>query len=86
MWEIPTMKAATKLDHRRRGTFPSNFQPGDLFIQEMIDAEAVTFKLVRPSEVPLVVARKVRGHLMGAKITLDTSALAATMRAERDSR
>ncbi len=80
------MGATTKLDHRRRGTFPPSFQAGDVFLQEVIGPDAVTFKRVRPTDAPLFAARMENGRLMGAKITLDGATIAAAIRADRESR
>ena len=52
----------------------------------MTGLDTVTFKLVKPAEVPLVKMRMVKGRPMGAEVKVDPSVIAAAIRADRDSR
>ena len=54
MWEIPTMETVTKFDARRRDIFSAPFQPGDTVIREYQESNRVTFKLLKPADVPVV--------------------------------
>ncbi len=85
MWENPIMESVTKLDARRRGIFPLPFQPGDILVKETHDAESVTFRLVKPANVPVVNAVEVDGRWMlppGGSREL----IASAIRADRDGR
>ena len=78
------MSKTTKLDPRRRGTFPPPFRPGDVFTRE-VAGNTVTFHLIQPAEVPLVKSRRISGKLMSpAKV--DDKLLSAAIRHDRDSR
>ena len=85
MWEIPTMAGVTKLDQRRRGIFPSAFQPGDLMEETESDDMSVRFRLIRRAEAPEVKLRKLGGRLYLPR-TVNRSAIAAAVRADRDTR
>jgi hypothetical protein len=80
------MKTETTLDGRRRGVFPPPFRSGDRVSVEVCGSEFVTFRLMKPAEVPIVRPRRSKGRLMGAKVELDPDEIAAAIRADRDSR
>ena len=86
LWEVPTMNKLTRLDSRRRGVFPTTFRPGDMLAVEASGADFVTFRLQKPTQARLVQPRRRNGHWFGAEVTLNPRAIAAAVRAERDSR
>lgn len=73
------------LDNKRRGSFGSNFHPGDSFARE-ISGDTVIFRKLQPLEAPLVRARKVKGRWIGAKVNLSRDAILHAIRDDRDSR
>ena len=79
------MAGVTKLDQRRRGIFPSAFQPGDLMEEAESDEVSVRFRLIRRAESPEVKPRKLGGHLYLPR-AVDRSVIAAAVRADRDAR
>ena len=64
------MAEGRKLDSRRRGIFPDRFSPCDLFVEERVAEDSVTFRLVKPSEVPLAKLVRKKGRTM-VKAPLD---------------
>lgn len=76
----------TKLDSRRRGVFPAPFQPGDVMVREVQNADSVTFRLVKPAEVDVVPAVRRRGRIMLGRLVASHDAIADAIRAERDGR
>jgi hypothetical protein len=86
MWEIPIMETVTKLDARRRGIFPAPFQPGDSVIREYQDCNRVTFRLLKPADVPVVKSVRKRGFSILKAPAVSRSAIADALRAERDAR
>ena len=85
-WEIPTMEIVTKLDGRRRGIFPSPFQPGDSVVREYQDSNRVTFRLLKPAEVPVVKSLRKKGYTILKAPAVSRAAIAEALRAERDAR
>lgn len=79
------MADARKLDSRRRCVFPERFSAGDVFVEERVDDESVTFRMVKPAEAPLkkVTRRKGRSFL---KVPLDRDRVRAAIRSDRDGR
>ena len=86
MWEIPTMETVTKLDGRRRGIFPSPFQPGDSVVREYQDSNRVTFRLLKPAEVPVVKSLRKKGYTILKAPAVSRVAIVEALRAERDAR
>lgn len=88
MWEIPTKETVTKLDGRRRGIFPSPFQPGDIVVREYLDSNRVTFRLLKPADVPVVKSLRKKGYaiLKVKPPAISRVAIAEALRAERDAR
>lgn len=80
------MEIVTKLDSRRRGVFPLPFQPGDILVRDLQDSGAITFRLVKPAEVPVTRPRVSDGGLMLPGRSASREAIAAALRAERDAR
>jgi hypothetical protein len=85
LWEIPIMASGRKLDSRRRCVFPDQFSPGDLFVEEALSENSVTFRLVRPAEVPLVRVSKKKGRTM-VEASVDRDRVRQALRDERDAR
>ncbi len=86
LWEIPIMENITTLDSRRRGIFPSPFQPGDSVVKEYQDSERITFRLVKPADVPEVKTRRKRGFTLLQAPEVPQAEIARALRADRDSR
>jgi hypothetical protein len=80
------MEAVTKLDSRRRGVFPAPFQPGDILVRDVQDAERVTFRLIKPGEVECVEVTTRGGRTMLPPGRVGAEMIAAAIRAERDAR
>lgn len=80
------METVTTLDARRRGIFPSPFQPGDSVIKEYQDATRVTFRLLKPAEVPLVKAVTKKGRTLLKAPPVPRTVVADAVRADRDAR
>jgi hypothetical protein len=85
-WEFPIMEVVTKLDSRRRGVFPSPFQPGDILVRDAQDADRVTFRLIKPGEVECVEVVTRGGRTMLPPGRAGAAMIAAAIRAERDAR
>jgi hypothetical protein len=85
-WEIPIMETVTKLDGRRRGIFPSPFQPGDSVVREYQDSNRVTFRLLKPADVPVVKSLRKKGYTILKAPAVSRVAIAEALRAERDAR
>ncbi len=75
---------AIKLDSRRRGVFPAPFRPGDVLVPEALDAGTVTFRVIRPADVPQVRPVKRGGYLLLPGVRASREAIASAVRAERD--
>ena len=73
------------LDNKRRGSFGSDFSPGDSFIRE-INGNTVIFRKLERAEPPLVRARKVKGRWVGAKVQISSEEIVEAVRRERESR
>lgn len=86
MWEIPIMEVVTKLDARRRGIFPPPFQPGDTVVKEYQGGDRVTFRLLKPADVPVVESVSRRGLTFLKVPPVSRSTIAAAVRAGRDAR
>ena len=86
VWEIPTMESVTKLDARRRGVFPAPFQPGDVLVKEKQTGETISFRLLRPADVPVATSRRCGGFTMLDIAKIPAERIAAAVRADRDSR
>lgn len=80
------MDMVTKLDSRRRGVFPPPFQPGDVLVRDSQDAEAITFRLVEPADVPVVRPIRKNGCTMLPRRAVSREMIALALRAERDAR
>ena len=80
------METVTKLDARRRGIFPAPFQPGDSVIKEYQDTNRVTFRLLKPADVPVVKTVRKKGFTILRSPAVSRSAIAEAVRAERDAR
>ena len=78
------MAKVKKLDGKRRAVFPEGFSAGDVLLEE-VDGEQVTYRLIRPDEVPVakVVAKKGRSFI---KAPVDKVAIADAVRRDRDER
>jgi hypothetical protein len=85
LWEIPIMASGRKLDSRRRCVFPDQFSPGDLFVEESLSEDSVTFRLVKPTDVPVVGISRRRGRAM-VKVPVDRDRVRQALRDERDAR
>ena len=85
-WEIPTIETVTKLDGRRRGIFPVPFQPGDSAVREYQDSNRVTFRLLKPAEVPVVKSLRKKGYTILKAPAVSRAAIAEALRAERNAR
>ena len=79
------MADGRKLDSRRRGVFPDRFSPGDIFIEERVAEDSVTFRLVKPSEAPLARLVRKKGRTM-VKAPLDREKVRQAIRDDRDAR
>lgn len=86
VWEIPTMESVTTLDARRRGVFPLPFQPGDVLVKENQSGEVISFRLLKPADVPVVKLRRQAGFTMLDVTPIPPELIAAAIRAERDAR
>ena len=84
-WENPTMANKVVLDAKRRGSFGSEFAPGDMFLRE-VSGDTITFRKLSAAEPPLVRARKVKGKWMGAKIELRDEQIVEAIRRDREAR
>jgi hypothetical protein len=84
-WAFSQVRDARKLDFRRRAVFPDCFGPGDVFIEERVGSDEVTFRLVRRAEVPLAKLVKRKGRLM-IDGSFDPKRIAHAVREDRDSR
>jgi hypothetical protein len=80
------MESVTTLDARRRGVFPLPFQPGDVLVKENQSGEIISFRLVKPAEVPVLKLRRRAGFTMLDITTIPPERIAAAIRAERNSR
>lgn len=79
------MASGRKLDSRRRCVFPDQFSPGDLFVEESVSENSVTFRLVKPAEAPLAKVSKKKGRTM-VVASVDRDRVKQAMRDERDAR
>lgn len=79
------MAETRKLDSRRRAVFPDRFSPGDVFLEESVEADRVVFRLVRPAEVPWRNVVRSGGRLM-VDAPLDREKVRQAVREDRDSR
>jgi hypothetical protein len=79
------MRTKIVLDNKRRGSFGSEFEPGDSFERE-VRGETVMFHKLRPAEAPLVKARKIKGRWVGAAVKLDRDEIVASIREDREGR
>ncbi len=87
MWEIPIMETSvTTLDSRRRGVFPLPFQPGDVLAKTEQSQEAITFRIVRPADVPVSKILRRGGFTMLDAAPAAVERIAAVIRADRDAR
>ncbi len=87
LWEIPIMDASiTTLDARRRGIFPPPFQPGDVLVKTEQSREAITFRIVRPADVPVAKTLRRGGFTMLDAGPAAADRIAAVIRADRDAR
>lgn len=73
------------LDNKRRGSFGPEFDPGDSFLRE-VNGETVTFRKLKPVEVPVMRARKVNGRWVGAAVKIARQDVVAAIRRDRESR
>jgi len=80
------MESTTTLDARRRGIFPLPFQPGDVLVKESQSGDVISFRLVKPAEVPVVELRRKAGFTMLDTPPVPPERIAAAIRAERDAR
>lgn len=80
------MESVTTLDGRRRGVFPLPFQPGDVLVKEDQRGEVISFRLVKPAEVPVVKLRRRSGFMMLDTASIAPDRIAAAIRADRDAR
>lgn len=79
------MPEVRKLDSRRRVVFPERFSPGDQFIEELVSPDEVVFRLIRPTEVPLVKVEE-KGGLPLIRAKFDARKIEQALRDDRDSR
>lgn len=81
------MAKLTTLDARRRGIFPPPFQPGDSVITEYQDSTRVTFRLLKPADVPVAkTARSKKGFTILRAPGVPRATIADALRADRDAR
>jgi len=80
------MDAVTTLDARRRGVFPHPFQPGDVLVKESQSGDMISFRLVKPADVPVVKLRRQAGFTMLDGAAIPPERIAAAIRADRDAR
>ena len=80
------METVTTLDARRRGIFPPPFQPGDSVIKEYQDTNRVTFRLLKPADVPVVKAVRKKGFTILRSPAVSRAVIADALRADRDAR
>lgn len=80
------MESVTTLDSRRRGIFPPPFQPGDMLVKESQTGEIISFRLLKPAEVPVVKLRRQAGFTMLDITPIPPERIAAAVRADRDAR
>ena len=73
------------LDNKRRASFGPEFNPGDSFLRE-VNGDLITFRKLQPAEVPLVRARKIKGHWVGAAINLSRHEIIEAIKRDRESR
>jgi len=78
------------LDHNARlaagGVFPPPFQPGDVLAKVAHSWEVITFRIVRPVDVPVAKTLRRGGFTMVDAVPVTHEHTAAAIRAERDSR
>lgn len=79
------MASGRKLDSRRRCVFPDQFSPGDLFVEESVSEDSVTFRLIKPTEAPLAKVFRKNGRTM-VKMPADRDRVRQALRDERDAR
>ena len=80
------MEKITTLDARRRGIFPPPFQPGDSVIAEHQDSTRVTFRLLKPADVPIAKTARKKGFTILRAPGVARAAIADALRADRDAR
>lgn len=80
------METVTTLDSRRRGIFPLPFQPGDSVVKEYQDSTRVTFRLLKPADVPIVKTARKKGFTILRTPAVPRAAIAGAIRADRDAR
>lgn len=68
----------------RHFSFP--FQPGDSVVREYQDSNRVTFRLLKPAEVPVVKSLRKKGYTILKAPAVSRAAVAEALRAERDAR
>jgi hypothetical protein len=73
------------LDNKRRGSFGPEFEPGDSFLRE-VNGETITFRKLKPVEIPLVRARKISGRWMGAAVKATRQEIVDAIREDREGR
>lgn len=86
MWEIPTVDTVIKLDSRRRGVFPLPFKPGDVLAQVGQSSDGITFRIVKPADVPLIRTRIQQGFTMLKTAPATAEQIVSAIRADRNSR
>jgi len=79
------MASGRKLDSRRRCVFPDQFSPGDLFVEEAVSEDSVTFRLIKQTEAPLVGVSRKNGRTM-VNAPVDRDRVRQALRDERDAR
>lgn len=79
------MASGRKLDSRRRCVFPDQFSPGDLFVEEAVSEDSVTFRLIKQTQAPLVRVSRKNGRTM-INAPVDRDRVRQALRDERDAR
>lgn len=79
------MAETRKLDSRRRAVFPDRFSPGDVFLEERVEADRVVFRLIKPEDVPVSRVKRIGGRLL-VEAPLDRDKVRQAIRDDRDSR
>lgn len=86
MWDIPTMPKVKKLDSKRRVVFPDVFKPGDVFLEETVTDDSVSYSLVAPDEDVPLAKTIVEDDLIVFVEPVSRELIAKAIREERDSR
>lgn len=79
------MASGRKLDSRRRCVFPDQFSSGDLFVEDAVSVNSVTFRLVKLADAPFAKVFKKKGRTM-VVASVDRDWVKQALRDERDAR